>query len=155
MRPSCRGPTSQGSLPLAPPARAAPGRRVGFSLGRHKMLQRILLYRYVFFRGVVCCVAVREMGELPPLGDLGWRGAFQPESPEVQELREQLEQEAGIKGIQIVDPAEVRSQFSPAAGWASQPPGPGFCHADTHARAGHRRGLQPRPPRYFTAMASS
>ena len=47
------------------------------------------------------------MGDgLPPLGQLGWRGRFQPGSPEVQQLRGQLQREAGIKGLQIVSPAE-------------------------------------------------
>ena len=42
----------------------------------------------------------------PPLGDLGWRGRYKHDAPEVVELREQLIAEGGIKGLEIVDPAE-------------------------------------------------
>ena len=43
----------------------------------------------------------------PPLGELGWRGTYQHDSPEVTRLRETLEHEGGIQGLgsQIVDPA--------------------------------------------------
>jgi hypothetical protein len=37
------------------------------------------------------------MASQPPLGELGWRGVYQPDSPEVQALRDRLQNEAGIK----------------------------------------------------------
>ena len=39
------------------------------------------------------------------LGELGWRGAYQYDSPSVVALRDQLDTFAGIKGVDIVDPA--------------------------------------------------
>jgi hypothetical protein len=39
-----------------------------------------------------------------PLDDLGWRGEYQWDSPEVVALRERLQQHAGIQGLEIVDP---------------------------------------------------
>ena len=43
---------------------------------------------------------------MPTLGELGWRGRYSYTSPEVVELREQLQRQAGITGIEIVDPTE-------------------------------------------------
>jgi hypothetical protein len=42
----------------------------------------------------------------PPLGDVGWRGRFKHNSPEVVSLREQLQAEAGIKGLELISPEE-------------------------------------------------
>ena len=39
-----------------------------------------------------------------PLDDLGWRGEYRWDSPEVVALRERLQQHAGIQGLEIVDP---------------------------------------------------
>eukprot|EP01050_Picozoa_sp_SAG11_P032086 SAG11_NODE_10259_length_843_cov_1.544355_1_plen_78_part_01 len=41
-----------------------------------------------------------------PLGELGWRGKFQHESPEVEALRGQLQARAGIQGLaeDMIDP---------------------------------------------------
>ena len=47
-----------------------------------------------------------QQQQQPPLGELGWRGRYSYTSPEVVELREQLQRQAGITGIEIVDPAE-------------------------------------------------
>ena len=44
---------------------------------------------------------------LPPLGELGWRGKYKHDSPEVVELREELKAHAGIKGLEIVDPSQA------------------------------------------------
>ena len=41
----------------------------------------------------------------PPLGDLGWQGVS-ADDPEVEALRATLAAEAGIKGLEIVDPQE-------------------------------------------------
>ena len=46
------------------------------------------------------------MQQQPPLGDLGWQGKYKHDSPEVVALREQLRAEAGIKGLELVDPSE-------------------------------------------------
>ena len=37
---------------------------------------------------------------------LGWQGEFKYSSPEVKALRDQLAAEAGIRGVEVVDPAE-------------------------------------------------
>lgn len=37
---------------------------------------------------------------------LGWQGTYKHDSPEVKELRDQLAAEAGIRGVEVVDPAE-------------------------------------------------
>ena len=42
----------------------------------------------------------------PPLGELGWRGQFKHDSPEVVELRETLRTEAGVTGLEQVSPSE-------------------------------------------------
>ena len=42
----------------------------------------------------------------PPLGELGWRGEVKADSAEVVALRETLVAEAGIQGLEIVDPAQ-------------------------------------------------
>jgi hypothetical protein len=47
-----------------------------------------------------------EHGARPPLGTLGWQGRFKHDSAEVVALREQLQQQAGIKGIEVIDPSE-------------------------------------------------
>ena len=39
----------------------------------------------------------------PPLGQLGWRGVYQHGSPEVVALREQMDAEAGIEELELVD----------------------------------------------------
>jgi hypothetical protein len=41
-----------------------------------------------------------------PLGELGWQGQISYDDPEVAALREQLQAEAGIPGVELVDPAE-------------------------------------------------
>lgn len=41
-----------------------------------------------------------------PVSALGWQGKYKHDSPEVAELRSQLAEEAGIKGVEVVDPAE-------------------------------------------------
>jgi hypothetical protein len=43
---------------------------------------------------------------VPPLGDLGWQGRFSYDSREVAELRQQLQEQGGIPGLEIVDPAQ-------------------------------------------------
>jgi hypothetical protein len=40
----------------------------------------------------------------PPLGELGWRGVHNYDSPGVVALRERLDSTAGIKGVELVDP---------------------------------------------------
>jgi hypothetical protein len=45
-------------------------------------------------------------GSSRPLGELGWRGKFQPDSPEVVTLRERLLHEGGIKGLPLVSARE-------------------------------------------------
>lgn len=59
-----------------------------------------------------------------PLGALGWRGHFAHDSPQVRELRSELEARAGIRGLQesMIDPSQ-----------------PGF--AEEAARRFHRDGL--------------
>ena len=49
------------------------------------------------------------MASLPwrgPLGELGWKGRFKYDSKEVVALRAQLQEKAGIRGLQIVDACE-------------------------------------------------
>ena len=52
-----------------------------------------------------------QAGDLTPeafhgdLSELGWRGQFQRDDPPVVALREQLLENAGIRDIEVVDPA--------------------------------------------------
>ena len=46
------------------------------------------------------------MAETAEVSELGWRGRYKYDNPEVAALREQLEAEAGIAGVEIVDPAD-------------------------------------------------
>ena len=39
-------------------------------------------------------------------GELGWQGVYKHDSPEVVALREQLQAQAGIAGLEVIDPAE-------------------------------------------------
>eukprot|EP01050_Picozoa_sp_SAG11_P025482 SAG11_NODE_5766_length_1467_cov_1.391813_1_plen_246_part_00 len=50
--------------------------------------------------------AAATAAALPPLGELGWRN-IPYDDPEVVALRQTLQAEAGIKGLEIVDPAEA------------------------------------------------
>jgi hypothetical protein len=50
-------------------------------------------------------VATPPASSAVPLGELGWQGV-QPDDPEVEALRTTLQAEAGIKGLEIVDPHE-------------------------------------------------
>ena len=55
-----------------------------------------------------CCSGVSmqaSSAQLPPLGELGWRGKFQHDSPEVQQLRTELRDLGGIAGLELVDSA--------------------------------------------------
>lgn len=48
----------------------------------------------------------KACGSLPPIGQLGWRGPHRYDDPDVCALREQLQAEAGIPGLEIVSPSE-------------------------------------------------
>eukprot|EP01050_Picozoa_sp_SAG11_P023371 SAG11_NODE_4676_length_1810_cov_1.639392_2_plen_122_part_00 len=45
------------------------------------------------------------MPGLPLVSELGWQGTHKYDSPEVAALRKQLAEKAGIKGVEVVDPA--------------------------------------------------
>jgi hypothetical protein len=51
-----------------------------------------------------------SMADVPPLQGplrgLGWKGKYQYDDPEVVALRGQLEAEAGISGLELIDPQE-------------------------------------------------
>jgi hypothetical protein len=43
---------------------------------------------------------------VPDVSALGWQGKFKYDHPEVAQLREKLANEAGIRGVEVVDPSE-------------------------------------------------
>ena len=58
--------------------------------------------------GASSSVQLGDLTELAFSGDLselGWKGRFQYDDPEVRELRGRLQESAGIPGIEVVDPA--------------------------------------------------
>ena len=84
-----------------------------------------------------------QAGDLTPeafhgdLSELGWRGQFQRDDPPVVALREQLIANAGLPGIELVDPSVpgyaqraaqllerdgVRQQPAPAPRCSAEPP---------------------------------
>ena len=79
-----------------------------------------------------------------PLDDLGWRGEYQWDSPEVVALRERLQQHAGIQGLEIVDP-DTDPDYAARAAEQSAAPGAIYplVSAGRDAVCGQARGAGP------------
>ena len=89
---------------------AGPARRArGPSLGMHGRARRVARQESTSWREPlrVCRLSSGSRMALPPLGELGWRGKYKHDSPEVQALRAELMRVAGVPGgVQAVSPDE-------------------------------------------------